>query len=435
MKLEFKKIGINGEGIGYIDKKPVFCDGVLPNETAEVEIIEKKNNYAKAQLKALVQRSSDRVDPGYEFYIEEGCPLMIMKYASQLQWKKQLLEEALYKYAHIRRHFVRDMHESPKTLGYRSQCKLPVQVSHDHLTTGMYMPGTNHYHPIDRSLIQDEQLEDARIKILQYVDKSYLHVYSQREQKGLRYLVIRSLGGKLQCTLVTGKDKVHRELADQIMTIEGMTGVFQSINTDMKTIGIFGSPAHKLAGNDTMPVKLGNITLQLSPEAFYQLNAEQAEKMYRMAVSKIDPCDTLVEAYCGIGAMSLLASSKARHVIGIESNEDAVKDAASNAEANHISNCTFLCEDAAEGLEKASREHPIDCLLVDPPRAGMDDRMIQAIIHAKPRKVIYISCNPATLGKNLNLLKHDYHVVTVIPYDLFPHTPHVESITVLEKDN
>lgn len=428
-------MGINGEGIAYLDHKPVFCDGVFPGESAEVEITEDHPHYKKAQLNKITWFSKERVKTDYPYYVEEGCPLFPMKYPAQLAHKKQLLEEALWKYAKIRSHFVRDMHASPVTLGYRSQCKLPVQESEGHITTGMYVPGTNHFHPIRKSLIQDPVLERSRRYILSCIDHSALKAYDEKKQKGLQYLVIRAIDGNVQCTLVTGKDTLPDALIDNIMKTDGMTGLFQSINTERKGASIFGSSVHKLAGADAMPVEVNGITLQLSPESFFQLNVSQARSLYDMAVAKIDPCGTLVEAYCGIGAMSLLAHNKAERVYGIESVPDAVNNARQNAENNQIANAEFLCMDAAEGLNRIASDRKVDCLVADPPRSGMDDAMIQAILRARPKKIIYISCNPATLARNLNDLKHQYHVATIIPYDLFPHTPHVESLTVLERDN
>lgn len=435
MKLKFKKLGINGEGIGYINHKPVFCDGVLPYEEAEIEIVEQKQNYAKAKLKKITWFSKERIKTDYPYYIEEGCPLFIMNYDAQLKYKRQMLEETLLKYANVKSHFIRDFHASPLTLGYRTQCKLPVQDSRGHMMTGMYVPGTNHFHPIKRSLIQSEELENIRIQVMKMIDRSYLKAYDQSKEKGLRYFVLRCIDGQKQCTLVTGKDKVHKELIEEIMSIEGMCGVFQSINTDKKSISIFGSEVHKLAGVDTMQVQLGDITLHLAPESFFQLNVQQAQDMYKTAVSKVDKCNTLVEAYCGVGAMSLLAHKKAKHIIGIESIQSAVDNANQNASLNNIQNAQFICEDAAKGIQKIASERKIDVLLADPPRSGMDDAMLEAIEKALPKKIIYISCNPSTLAKNLKRLKHNYHVATIIPYDLFPHTPHIETITVLERDN
>jgi 23S rRNA (uracil1939-C5)-methyltransferase len=434
MKMKFVKMGINGEGIGYADNNiPVFCDGVFPGEEAEVEITQKNKTYWRAKVVRMVFRSKERVRTEYKYAVEEGCPLFEMKYPAQLVHKKELLEEALIKYGNVKKTLVRDIHPSPVTLGYRSQCKLPVQEDHHLVQTGMYVPGTNHWHMIDRSLIQDPLLEKTRVKILKRVGRSHLHVWDPKEEKGLRYLVMRCIDGKVQCTLVTGRDKIHKELIEEIMSISEMQGLFQSINTEKKGVNIFGSEVHKLAGEDTQSVTMDDITLQLSPQSFFQLNIPQAKELYHMAVSKIDPCDTLVEAYCGIGAMSLMAHDKAKHIYGIESIQDAVDNANMNARNNNIDNAEFICADAAEGLDKIAADTKIDTILADPPRSGMDDAMIASILKARPKKIIYVSCNPATLARNLKELKHKYHVVTVLPYDLFPHTPLVESITVLER--
>ena len=433
MKIKFVKMGINGEGIGYIDHHPVFCDGVLPGEVAEVEIIEEKKNYSKAEMKKIIRYSPDRIRPASPFYIEEGCPLMVLNYDAQLKFKKLLLEEALYKYGNVRNRLVRDIRPSENIFCYRSQCKLPVQESNKHITTGMYVPGTNHYHPVDHSVIHSKELEDTRMAVLDKIDHSSLKAYDQKTMKGLRYLVIRTIGGKSQCTLVTGKDKISDALINAIMKVEGMQGVFQSINTDRRSVQIFGSRIRKLAGNEYLPAEMGGIKLELAPEAFFQLNVQQAEKMYQTAVGKIDPCDTMVEAYAGVGAISLMAKDKAKHIIGIESVQDAVASAKRNAQLNQITNAEFICDDAAEGLKKILAERDVDTLVCDPPRSGMDDEMLKVISESSIRKIIYISCNPATLARNLKELKHHYQVRTVIPFDLFPNTPHVESVTVLER--
>lgn len=435
MEVKFVKLGINGEGIGYLDHKPVFCPGVFPNETAEVRIVEEKKNYAVAEVIKMIWRSKERIKTDYPYYIAEGCPLYPMKYEAQLFYKKKLLTEALYKYAHVKEHFVRDVKPSPKTAGYRNAMKLPVQQYQGKLVTGMYLPGTNHFQPIEHSAIQDPVLEKVRMEILNILNSHGCRAFDIKERSGLRYLCMRIVQNEVQCTLVTGRDIVSQELIKDVMNIEGVSSLFQSINTDSKNSGIFGSAPHLLAGKDTLDLKLDDITLAVSPDTFFQLNTAQAENLYQMAVNKIDRCDTLAEAYCGIGAMSLLAHKKAKHIFGIENNSVSIQNAKINAENNKIKNVTFICGDAGRELLKLHQKTAIDCLLADPPRSGMNQTMTDAVLQAKPKKIIYISCNPATLAKNLNTLKHQYHVVTIIPYDMFPHTPLVESITVLERDN
>lgn len=435
MKIKFVKMGINGEGIGYSNRMPVFCDGVLPGETAEVEVTEENRTYARAKLRKLLTRSYDRVRPLCPYQREcGGCALMTLKREKQKEYKKQLLEEALFKYGNVKRHFVREVHESDHFEGYRNQCKLPLRSENGKIVSGMYKTGTNHFLTVEECAIHDPLLENTRKQVLDVLNRHEYRAYDKKTKSGMRSLVMRVMDEKVQCTLITGHDKFTASFVEDVMKIKAVASLFQSVNTETKGTGFFGSKTVCLAGEKELPLKVGDIELRLSPQSFFQLNKEQAEKMYEMAVSKVDPCSLLVEAYCGIGAMSLMASNKAEHVIGIEYIQDAVDNAAKNAELNGINNCEFICADAADGLYKAARTQEVDVLLADPPRSGMDDRMIEAVLKVLPKKIIYISCNPATLARNLKALKQNYQVQTVIPYDLFPHTPHVESITVLTRN-
>lgn len=435
MKMNFVKTGINGEGIGYDRRKPVFVDGVLAGETAVVRIEEDHGTYARGKCVRLLSKSENRVEAACPHQSEcGGCPLMILKYEKQLQVKTELLQEALFKYGTVRSHFVRAIRGSEKTEGWRSQCKLPVRQIDGVLYSGMYRANSNHFIPVRNCRMHDETLEKTRKQVMKVLNEKRMPAYDSKTGKGLRYLIMRAIGGNVQCTLVTGRDTIDTGMVEALMKIPHMTSLFQSINTGRRTVEIFGPKTKHLAGPATIPVQIGGITLQLSPQAFFQLNVDQAIRLYETAVSKIDPCDVMVEAYCGIGAMSLLAHEKAAEIIGIENVPDAIRDAKANAEANHIKNVEFICADAADGLLKTAARRHINTLLADPPRSGMDERMLEAVLKVHPDKIIYISCNPATLGRNLKELKHAYHVVTVIPFDLFPNTPHVESITVLEAD-
>lgn len=432
MQIKFIKMGINGEGIGYKDRKPVFCPGVLPGETAEVRITEEAEKYCRAELIRITEKSKIRRPAVCRHQNECGsCPLMVMDYPYQLKYKKELLAEALYKYGNVKRHFIRDVKPSPELFGWRSQCKFPVRESAGVLTSGMYLRDSNHYRPIARCPVQDDTLESVRQAAADVLNRHHFPAFSGKN--GLRHLVLRAIDGKVQCTLVTGQDKISSRLVSDLTEIREIQGLFQSVNTEKNTVNIFGGRPVLLAGAGTIPVRIGGIDLELSPESFFQLNLKQAEQLYQTAAAKIDPCDVLVEAYAGIGAMSLMAAGKAKQVIGIENVREACANAKKSAERNHIENAEFICADAADGLYIAARNKHIDILLADPPRSGMDRKMIEAVRKVMPDKIVYVSCNPATLAKNLKDLKHDYHVVTVIPFDMFPHTPHIESVTVLEK--
>ena len=432
MKLELIKMGINGEGIGYQNRKPVFAPGAFPGETAEVEITEEKETYLRAKVKRILQRTPARRPSPCPYSAScGGCPLIELDYSEQLKQKKTLLAEALWKYGHVRDTFVRDIHPSENEFGYRSALKLPVQNQDGIAVTGMYRTGTNHFTAVDTCLLHDPKLEALRRTVLAIMHEENIPAYENGH--GLRYLIMRRIDPAVSIALITGKDTLPPSLIEKLGALPGVVSVVQSVNTAKNAAGFFGSASKVLYGEETVSVEFCGFRIRLSAESFFQLNLDQAAALYRTAVSKIDPCNVLAECYCGVGVMSIMAKDKARKVFGIESVPQAIENAVWNASENRVPNTTFLCADAAEGLKQLLNEHEVDCLLVDPPRSGMDDAMIDVIRHSSIAKIVYVSCSPSTLGKNIRDLKQDYEVRTVIPFDMFPNTPHVESVTVLTR--
>lgn len=435
MKLTIQKMGINGEGIAYINKKPVFIDGALPNEVVDASIIEEKDKYAKAKLNKIIKKSHERIKPICPLQKEcGGCGLMHLEPKAQSYYKRQLLVEALWKYAHVKEHLVRNMHDSENQFHYRSACKLPVQEKDGKLVTGMYKPNSNYFVEIENCPAHTQEVEQLRKDILSVLNKHHLKAYDKKSETGIRYLVIRSIQNHGQCTIVTGKDKLDSSLINDLKNIEHLDTIAQSVNTNKKGADIFGKKINILAGEPYIRIQLDDIELQLSNESFFQLNVEQAISLYHLAIDKIDPCHKLVEGYCGVGAMSLLANKKCQSIVGIESIPQAIENANTNAQINHLDDhVRFICNDAGVAYKKIVSNSKVDTLLIDPPRTGIDDDFLETILRNPPQKIIYISCNPSTLGKNLKVLKQYYQVRTVIPFDLFPNTPHVESLTVLTK--
>ena len=432
MKLNVVKCGINGEGIAYLGKKPVFLPGAFPEEYAECEITEDHGTYAKAKLKRILTPSSSR-RPSPCPYSREcgGCPLIELNYESQLKIKRDLLAEALWKYGHVKESLIREIRPSAKEFGYRSALKLPVQERNGKAVCGMYKTGTNHFTEIDQCPLHDETLEAIRRTVLAILHEENFPAYEAGH--GLRYLIMRRIDHAISIALITGKDELSETLIQKLSLLPEVTSIVQSVNTSKDTVRMFGSTSKVLYGEETIAAQFHGFTVYLSAESFFQLNLEQAEALYETAVSKVDPCGVLVEAYCGIGVMSLMAKDKARKVYGMESVPQAIENAKRSAEANRVPNLTFRTADAAEGLAEVLKEKKVDILLADPPRAGMDQAMIDTILSSSISKIIYVSCNPATLGRNIHELKREYDVRTVIPFDLFPNTPHCESVTVLTR--
>ncbi|WP_020224530.1 23S rRNA (uracil(1939)-C(5))-methyltransferase RlmD [Holdemania massiliensis] len=429
-----KKLGINGEGIGYLDGKPVFVDQLLPGETAEISLIETKERYAKGRINKRLNDSPLRILPACSVQGRcSGCPLMILQPQAQLQMKRELVQEALIKYAGLPRSLVQPVTASPLPLGYRNQCKLPIRQEHGQLVSGLYEEGSNRIIPIHSCLIHDEHLEALRKQIMGLLNQFKLSAYDPKTETGLRTLVLRYLDGQFQCVLVTGKSVLPSGLIEKLKQIPELVCLMQNINPDKRSRQLFSSRWKLLAGEDQLPVQLGRLQLNLSCASFFQLNRPQAYQLYQKAASLIKPCTTLVEAYSGIGGISLMLKDKAKTIIGIESIQEAVDNANENARLNQADHVRFVCGDAAKEMKKISRKRKIDAVVVDPPRIGLDGAMIESLRQCQPEQIVYISCNPATLGKNIKELKDLYEVKTVIPFDMFPNTAHVETIVLLSK--
>lgn len=434
-QIQIVKLGINGEGIGYDHKYPVFVDGALPGEEVLVEITQKTPTYSKGVVKKRLTTSPFRRKPVCPYHAQcGGCGLQHLDYQQQSTLKKQLLEEALWKYGHVKKDLVRKMHDSDQELGYRNQCKLPFGESQGKLFNGFYQKGTNHFMPIETCLAHSEELETLRKQVLNILNSFQLKPYNHSQKSGLRYLVLRVIQGKGQLLLVTGKDILPEACLDSLMELDALQSIHQSKNTHKKILSPYDVPSQKLRGEDTITIQVSNLSIQLSPESFFQLNLPQAQRLYELAVAKIDSCHTLVEAYCGVGVMSLLAKEKADIIYGIESVPQAITNAKKNIALNGLKHpFRFRCEDAAVGLQQIAKTETVNTVLVDPPRSGLNDAFLHAIEQTLPKRIVYVSCNPATLAKNLKVLKHHYQVLTVIPFDLFPNTPHVETIVVLSR--
>lgn len=432
MKLDIIKTGINGEGIAYLDRKPVFIPGTFPGETADVLITDEQERFLRGKARKILKASpARRTSPCPYFASCGGCPLIELKYSEQLVQKRALLTEALWKYGHVKDTFVRDIRPSSKEFGYRSALKLPVQDQDGLAVTGMYKTGTNHFTPIDRCPLHDPKLETLRQTVMAIMHEEQFPAYANGH--GLRYLIMRRIEPSVSIALITGKDTLSQTLIEKLSVLPGVVSIVQSVNTARNAVNLFGSRSVVLYGEETIPVEFCGFKIRLSAESFFQLNLDQAAEIYKTAVSKIDPCDVLAECYCGVGVMSIMAKDKARKVFGIESVPQAIVNAKENARENRVPNTEFFCADAAEGLKQLLAERKVDCLLVDPPRSGMDDAMIDVIRHSSIAKIVYVSCSPSTLGKNIRDLKQEYEVRTVIPFDMFPNTPHVESVTVLTR--
>ncbi len=434
MRVKIEKTGINGEGIGYINRKPVFVSGALQQEEVDIDVVENNKTYAIAKLNKVLKASENRIEPRCKIQSRcGGCPMMVASYEHQLQAKYDILRQTLIKYAQVNPRLMKKVVANPVEFGYRNQFKLPFGLNRDRqLVTGMYRPNSNYFIEVEKCLVHDKDLEAMRVKILKVLNKHRQKPYDFHQKRGLRTLIVRGFDHKYQVTIVSGEHPFEQAMIDDLMAIEGIVSLWQSVNTLKKTPELFGPKVSLVAGERLLDFKFNDLKLQLLPRSFFQLNTVQAANLYSCVSNLVgENNDLIVEAYSGIGAISLYLKDKAKEIIGIESIKDAVVNANANARANNANHVSFICADAADKLDYISRKRNIDVLVVDPPRLGLDENMLSVIMKSKIKEIVYISCNPATLGKNLAVLKQRYDIQTVIPFDMFSQTAQIETVVKL----
>ena len=431
MKTTIKKWGINGEGIAYHEKKPVFIENAIPEEVIEFDVKKDEKTYFVGELTRLVEPSSKRRYPLCSIWKEcGGCALMHVKYPAQCKMKEEVLKEALIKYAGYKGRMF-PIVKNPEPLAYRNSCKLPFGEEYGQLYTGMYERDSNHFQKVERCFVHSKLLESTRQEVVKILNEHHCKVYDSKTRLGFRNLVMKEFNEKIQIILVTGKDELSEDLISELSSLDCVCSLWQSKKTDT-TRELFGEMIH-LWGEEKMTLRMKNLQLSLLPRSFFQLNTKQAENLYEHVARWMPKCHTIVEAYSGIGAISLFLKNKGKEIIGIESIQDAVDNANENAKINDANNVSFICEDAGSALSRIVKEKRVDALVVDPPRSGLDDVMKETILASKIKTVIYVSCNPATLAKDLKVLQKEYSILKIQPFDMFSQTPHVETAVLLQK--
>ena len=437
--LDIKRLGINGEGIGFYKKMAVFVPNAIPGEGVNVRVTDVKKNMAFAEVIEYKHISDDRIlgiDP--KDYLGLSC--VHIKYDAMLKFKKELLLESLTRYSGLKpRSFqVNDCLASPKVNGYRNRSLLPVKFGRDmHMHVCMIKPNSNELVEISSTIDQDPLIDELNNKILKASEKLRIKAYNEKYNDGLlRYISIRVNEAKeAMVTFIVTKDQDDiRKLAKEVISFDNVISVYLNINDKKDPGQLFGDKLIKLEGKDYIIIELDKIKYQVYPKTFFQLNTLQAKNMFDLIkkACKLSFKERVLDAYCGVGAISLYLAHNAKEVVGIEYNSDSVLAAKENASLNKINNASFFQGDAGELMLKQIREgNTFDVIVVDPPRQGLDDKFIDAILASNVKRVVYASCNPQTLAKNLKRLSEKYNVNSITPLDMFPNTPLVESVTTL----
>lgn len=436
--ITIKRLGINGEGVGFYKRQTIFVNNALPGEIVEVKIIEAKDKYAIGEIVKFKKKSPNRVEPQCPYYNKcGGCQLQHLSYIAQLEEKQNIVIESFSRY------YDGDINKIKfnETIGcenqwhYRNKSSLPCRHDGEKVVVGMYANNTNHLVYIEDCIIENEFIKETRDYILNFLTKNNLDIYNPITKTGsLRYLVIRAFSkNDVQVTFVLFKeDKKIVKVLEKI----NLNSVFYTINSDPKSIEIFGEKLIKVKGNDAIEGKLGTLKFKISPKAFMQLNTNQTTVLYNeiKKACSLTGNEKVLDCYCGIGSIGMFLSNASKEVRGIDVNEEGIEDAKEFAKLNKINNIKFYNGNILPHLEQFEREGFIpDIVVVDPPRKGLDLKFINYLQKKKIKKIVYVSCNPATLAKNINHLQKNYNIKYVQPVDMFPNTANVECVVCLER--
>ncbi|WP_391117494.1 23S rRNA (uracil(1939)-C(5))-methyltransferase RlmD [Psychrobacillus sp. L3] len=431
----------DGAGVAKVDGYPLFIPGGLPNETAEIHVLKTLKNYGFAKLINIVEPSPFRVKAPCPVFSEcGGCQLQHMTYEGQLVWKENMVRNVLKRIGKIDAP-VLPIKGMEKPWEYRNKSQIPFDLENGQVVAGFYQSKSHRIADTNTCLIQsdsaDRLLRAVKVKALE-LD---LVPYNEENRKGqLRHLVVRKARktGEVMVVLVTKHPKLSKEdaIIEFIQTIEpNVTSIIQNVN-NRNTNVIFGDETNVLWGKAVIEDRIGDVRFEISARSFYQVNPEQTEVLYKQALdyAQLSGDETVIDAYCGIGTISLFLAQKAKQVLGVEIVPQAIEDAKRNAELNGFTNTYFEAGPAEEVIPKWYKEgKQADVLVVDPPRKGCDEALLTTIIEQRPKRVVYVSCNPATLARDLRILEDGgYKTMEVQPVDMFPQTTHVECCALIE---
>lgn len=446
-------IGHDGEGVGRTrDGYTLFVRGALPGEKVKARVQHVKKQYGYAALVEVSERGPDRVEPPCPLYAEcGGCQLQHLSYEGQLRWKRQLVVDALERIGKLP---VRGSGAAEgegvtvhPTLGmsepwrYRNKAQVPIGQEQSGLIGGFYAQGTHRIIDMNECLIQHEMNDDVVRKVKRVAGELGIRAYDEGSGRGLLRHVVVKVGfrtGDVMVVLVTNGEKIQRvdELVGLIREeLPGVKSIVQNINTAQTNV-IFGDRTVVLWGEEYIRDWIGDVQFAISARSFYQVNPVQTEVLYGKALeyAGLSGDETVIDAYCGIGTISLFLARQAGHVYGVEIVEDAIADARRNARLNGLASRVTFQAGPAEEIIPAWRRDGVsaDVIVVDPPRKGCDAALLSTIGEMAPRRVVYVSCNPATLARDLRVLEDaGYRTVEVQPVDMFPHTVHVECVILL----
>ena len=430
-----------GQGVAHIEGCAVFIPNAIRGEKVLVRIEKAQKTWAAGKITELLEKSPHRVNR--ECPVAKlcgGCDFWHMDYEEETALKAQRVKNCLERLGGETLEELPIL-SAPTCYGYRNKAQYPVAAKKGRAYAGFFRAGTHEVVENKRCLILPQESDAVKDAVMDYVNQFRVTVYDETEHKGLlRHIYVRrgAVSKQILVCLVINGEKLPKpeELLKRLRKIPGFTTLVLSVNTK-KGNAVLGDKFITLHGPGYIEDTLCGLTFRLSPRSFYQVNHHQAQRLYEAAISQaeITKDDTVLDLYCGVGTITLAMASAAGKVIGVEVVEQAVEDAKDNAKRNGVTNAEFFCGDAGQAaLELEKQGVKADVVIVDPPRKGLNADTIEALARFAPRRIVYVSCDPATLGRDVALLKErGYAVKNAMAADLFPRCAHVETIVCLSK--
>ncbi|HRX58096.1 MAG TPA: 23S rRNA (uracil(1939)-C(5))-methyltransferase RlmD [Eubacteriales bacterium] len=439
LTLQVTALTNEGQGVARVENFAVFVPGALPGETVSAHIIKVTASYAVAKILDFVTVSPDRTDPGCPVYAQcGGCTLRHLHYAAQLEQKRLWVGDALSRLGGFSDVSVQPVAGMETPSRYRNKGSFPFGTAGNAVVFGFYAARSHVLVPLADCPIQDERVVECAERVCAWANECRIPVYDEKTGKGqLRHVVVRTNADGARMVTVVTRGPLRRR--DELF---GLLGDCESVwhNENPKNTNvIFGELFTLLFGKPALIETIGDKRFSVGPQSFLQVNRKQTQVLYEAAASLLaaEPDETIVDAYCGVGTISLFLAGGCKQVIGVEQVAAAVEDAERNAVLNGVTNASFITGEVESVLPRLVAEQTkIDALVLDPPRKGCGEAALKAIAQSGANRVVYVSCNPATLARDCKFLAgRGFSLAAVQPVDMFPHTCHVETVCLLVKNS
>lgn len=443
IELTIDALTSEGSGVGRYNGLAVFVRGTVPQDKIIAHIIKRSKNYAIGIIDKILQPSPERIESDCSYSKKcGGCSFRHMTYDEELKYKKSRVQDALNRIGHLDIE-VDEIIGADDLSHYRNKAQYPVDISDGEMFAGFYAYKSHRIIPCADCKLQPAEFEKGLEAFAKWIESENITSYNEQTGKGLlRHIYFRkgfASGEVMACAVINGNSIPNGELLVSLLRekVDGLTSVAVNINKE-KTNVILGKETNIIWGEKYIRDSLLGKDFLISPNSFYQVNHNQCEKLYAKAkdFAGLIGTETVLDLYCGVGTIGLTMAENVKQLVGIEIIPQAIENAKENAKINHITNAQFICADAPKGAEILKKQgvNP-DVIILDPPRKGCEKSLFDTIEQLSPKKIVYVSCDSATLARDLAILKEKgYEAKKVSAVDMFPRTPHVECVTLIEKD-